>query len=186
LRFRQREKSVAEENRTQLRITGPKTQRTFAIPTGTTIIGRLESSDLQLDHPQLLRRHARLDRTEEECQIIKFSGGNLLINGREIAAEIPTRLSLGDLIQIGPFRLIYEEVKAEEPAPVEAEILSEDDVLSQPDGAEEGEAKSAAEAPPAPPSSLLPPSVLSAPPPPPDRTPGARRTPSCRGRRAAR
>jgi phage tail-like protein len=145
----------------QLRITGPDFSQIFTIPRGRTVIGRWESTDLQLDHPQVLRRHAQLEADEQGCRLIRFSGGSVLVNGREIAAEIPTKLSLGDLIQIGPFRLIFEEPEAET-AVVEEPILSEEDL--------EVVVETAAAGPPPPPSARVPRSVMAAPPPPPDHS----------------
>jgi phage tail-like protein len=146
----------------QLRITGPNFSQIFTIPRGRAVIGRWESTDLQLNHPQVLRRHAQLEADEQGCRLIRFSGGSVLVNGREIAAEIPTRLSLGDLIQIGPFRLIFEEPE-EETAVVEEPILSEEDL-------EEVAPETAAAGPPPPPSARVPRSVMAAPPPPPDHS----------------
>lgn len=149
---------------TQLRVTGPgRDERIFMIPTGTAVIGRLESTALQLDHPQVLRHHARLVTDERGSQIIELRGATVRVNGRDIPSEIPHPLSPGDIIEIGPFRLVYETM-AEETAPAEEEeILSEDDLVPAEAPAEEEEAAA-----PPPPSSLLPPAVMAGPPPPPD------------------
>jgi ABC-type multidrug transport system ATPase subunit/pSer/pThr/pTyr-binding forkhead associated (FHA) protein len=77
------------------------------------LIGRQKGSDVQLDHPSIARRHARViqDRRGRH-RIIDVSGaGNVYVNGRQVKNHL---LKPGDEIRIGPYRLVYANTELKE------------------------------------------------------------------------
>lgn len=100
-----------------LQITAPDGgTREFSIPLGITTIGRQVGNDLVLEHPQALRRHARLTRTDQEGEISDDGSSNgTCINGEKPTAEVPKILAEGDEIKIGDFRLVFHRTPVAQP-----------------------------------------------------------------------
>jgi phage tail-like protein len=101
----------------RLKIKGPETAWEYKIPEGAAVIGRQVGNDLHLEHPQISRKHARLDTTSQKCTITDLNSSNgTYINNEKATPEVSTRLSAGDIIKIGPFTLVFEQILIEVPA----------------------------------------------------------------------
>lgn len=73
---------------------------------GRQIIGREEKSDIPLRSPVVSRKHASIQPGTPEWSITDLGSKNgTFLNGRRITRV--ERLQVGDVIQIGPFRLDY-------------------------------------------------------------------------------
>ncbi len=74
----------------------------------TLMIGRSEDNDIVLSHPAVSRRHARIVRHDPDgVYIIEDldSSNGTFINGELIVQ--PTQLKRGDIIRVGPIKLVY-------------------------------------------------------------------------------
>lgn len=114
----------------QFKITGPQMSLTFVAPVGTTNIGRHPDNDLVFVHPLVSRRHAKLETTDELCQIVDLgSTHGSQVNQEQLASQKPYTLKSGDVIDIGAFHMEYEQIQQPEivtgPEP-EAEQPDED------------------------------------------------------------
>ena len=70
-------------------------------------IGRASSCQLTLDHPMVSREHAEIVRQDAGHSIRDLGGMNgTFINGKRVVGR--EMLHTGDVIQIGPFRLVYD------------------------------------------------------------------------------
>ncbi len=68
-------------------------------------IGRDPDCDLTLDSPLVSRRHARLERSGQTHTLIDLNSVNgTFVNGQRIDR---VQLQIGDIVQIGPYRLTY-------------------------------------------------------------------------------
>jgi ABC transport system ATP-binding/permease protein len=75
--------------------------------TGTQFIGRGKEADISLPAPVVSRRHASLQPGTPEWSLTDLGSKNgTFLNGRRITR--PEQLKPGDVIQVGPFRLVYE------------------------------------------------------------------------------
>lgn len=100
----------------QFKITGPQMSLTFVAPVGTTNIGRHTDNDLVFVHPLVSRRHAKLETTEESCQITDLgSTHGSLVNQEQLAPQSPYTLKSGDAIDIGAFHMEYEQIRQPDP-----------------------------------------------------------------------
>ncbi len=80
-------------------------------------IGRSPEADIMISDSRVSRLHARLEKTEKGWVILDLESKNgTRVNGELVKEKL---LSSGDVIQIGPVRLVYE------PAP-EPETQGED------------------------------------------------------------
>ncbi len=71
------------------------------------LIGRNPQADIPLQAPTVSWQHARLDRTPQGYCITDLNSTNgTFVNGRRITG--PTPIRPGDVVQIGPFRLVLE------------------------------------------------------------------------------
>jgi len=71
------------------------------------VIGRDPQAQITLDAPVVSRRHACIEQAREGHLLTDLNSTNgTFVNGRHLTA--PHRLEEGDVVQIGPFRLIYE------------------------------------------------------------------------------
>ncbi|MEW5987361.1 MAG: phage tail protein I [Chloroflexota bacterium] len=148
----------------QLRITGPETFEVFNVPVGASTIGRQEGNAIWLkDRTNLVsRQHARLDCTATDCTITDLGSSNgTLVNGTRLTPQVPVPLTHNAVIEIGPFRLLYEAIPVEPPPmavvverPVEVEKEKEEEVIPP----------TTAEPPSVPPIFTLPPSAFRPPP----------------------
>ncbi|MCI0396958.1 MAG: phage tail protein I [Chloroflexi bacterium] len=93
-------------------VTGPEIAEELALSQGGITIGRQEGNDLRLNHPLVSRQHARLEWTAEGCLIIDLGSANgTTINGERLAANAPIPLDHGTVVEIGPYRLLYEQIE---------------------------------------------------------------------------
>ena len=73
-------------------------------------IGRLPDSDVWLNHPQVSRLHAGINRIDDDNFLINLSASSpTTLNGRVVPFNEIEALTDGDEIQIGPFFLRIEE-----------------------------------------------------------------------------
>src|SRR5215472_17290681 len=73
-------------------------------------IGRLPESEVWLNHPQVSRLHAGINRIDEDFYLINLSGSSpRTLNGRVVPFNEVEAIVHGDEIQIGPFFLRIEE-----------------------------------------------------------------------------
>jgi phage tail-like protein len=90
-------------------------------------IGRQAGNNLVLESQLISRKHAQIETTAGGSQITDLGSANgTLVNGERLAPNVPQPLAHGAVIEIGPFRLAYEQIRvapakvAEKPV-VEAE-----------------------------------------------------------------
>jgi FHA domain-containing protein len=73
-------------------------------------IGRLPDSDVWLNHPQVSRLHAGINRIDDDFYFINLSASSpTTLNGRVVPFNEVAAIVHGDEIQIGPFFLRIEE-----------------------------------------------------------------------------
>jgi len=73
-------------------------------------IGRLPDSDVWLNHPQVSRLHAGINRLDGDFFLINLSASSATtLNGRAVPFNEIEALTQGDEIQIGPFFLYIDE-----------------------------------------------------------------------------
>jgi pSer/pThr/pTyr-binding forkhead associated (FHA) protein len=101
---------VADEVKLGPRLTlrrGPEEPTTFPLVLRETLLGRIDSNHLMLDHPSVSRVHARivLEGLTVEIEDCGSSAGTL-VNGHVIDRA---RLRDGDQIKVGQITLTYSE-----------------------------------------------------------------------------
>ncbi len=100
----------------EFKITGPQMVLTFVPPLGSTTIGRAEDNDLVFVHPLVSRRHARLETTAVSCHLTDLNSTHgTMLNRLRIEPQKPLLLKPGDVIEIGAFRLAYEQIVLVQP-----------------------------------------------------------------------
>jgi len=79
-----------------------------ALGTKTSLlVGRNPQADIPLEAPVVSWQHARLDHTPQGHVLTDLNSTNgTFVNGQRLAQPYP--LKRGDVVQIGPFRLVYE------------------------------------------------------------------------------
>ena len=90
-----------------IRMGGGRAGEQFAVRTDVTTIGRAPQSDVFLDDITVSRSHARLERTPNGPQLTDLGSLNGTYVNRERIETV--RLSDGDELQIGKYRLTYIE-----------------------------------------------------------------------------
>lgn len=89
---------------------------TFAPPMGSTTIGRAEDNDLVFVHPLASRRHARLETTAVSCHLTDLNSTHgTMVNRLRIEPQKPLLLQPGDVVEIGAFRMAYEQIALVQP-----------------------------------------------------------------------
>jgi phage tail-like protein len=119
----------------KLTISGPEVDRVFELPEGPTLIGRQPGVDLLLPGNLVSRQHAKIECEAERSQITDLESSNgTRLNGETLQPKVPMALENGALIEIGPYRLVFEvleleistaEATGEEQAPVEQKSKEE-------------------------------------------------------------
>jgi pSer/pThr/pTyr-binding forkhead associated (FHA) protein len=90
-----------------IRVGGGRAGEQFSVRTDVTTIGRAPQSDVFLDDITVSRSHARLERTPNGPQLTDLGSLNGTYVNRERIETV--RLSDGDELQIGKYRLTYIE-----------------------------------------------------------------------------
>ncbi len=137
----------------EFKITGPQMVLTFVPPLGSTTIGRAEDNDLVFVHPLVSRRHARLETTAVSCHLTDLNSTHgTMLNRLRIEPQKPLLLKPGDVIEIGAFRMAYEQIALvqplAEPAPAPAQEEAEKGEVEQPQPIADSRAAAAAITPP--------------------------------------
>ena len=102
--------------RFRLIIQGPDGEQKVDLPIGTTSVGRDAGNDVVLIDPRISRWHAQVACTEGECWIKDFESANgTLLNEQTMVPQMSVRLHAGDVVRIGFYSLIVEEVAVERP-----------------------------------------------------------------------
>ncbi len=115
----------------EFKITGPQMALTFVAPEGETTIGRTKDNDLEFVHPLVSRRHARLIATPELCQVVDLNSTHgTMVNRLRIEPQRPVDLEPGDVVEIGAFRMVYEQIALVSPVMM-AEPEPEPEPLSE-------------------------------------------------------
>jgi pSer/pThr/pTyr-binding forkhead associated (FHA) protein len=101
----------------RLQITFPNGRtREFSIPLAITTISRQAGSDLVLNPPQALRRHAPLTRTDGEVEIgDQGSSNGTHIDGEKSTTEVPKILAEWNEIKMGDFRTVLHRIPVAQP-----------------------------------------------------------------------
>ena len=82
---------------------------TLTLGQPSTLIGRDPGSQVHLDHPTVSRRHARVDRMAPGHTIHDLNSSNgTFVNGQLVRGT--RTLQDGDVVQIGPYKLVYDQV----------------------------------------------------------------------------
>ncbi len=78
--------------------------QTLRLTTDTTTVGRAGDNDMVLDHPQVSRHHALVERLGMRTRLRDLRSSNgIFVNGERIETE--AWVNQGDEIRIGPYRL---------------------------------------------------------------------------------
>ena len=76
-------------------------QKSFALPSSITVIGRRHDCDLCIPLDEVSRRHCQLDRNNEILEVRDIDSRNgTYLNGRQVNGETPVKA--GDYLQVGP------------------------------------------------------------------------------------
>ena len=76
-------------------------QKSFALPSNITVIGRRHDCDLCIPLDEVSRRHCQLDRNNEILEVRDIDSRNgTYLNGRQVNGETPVKA--GDYLQVGP------------------------------------------------------------------------------------
>jgi ABC transport system ATP-binding/permease protein len=71
------------------------------------VFGRSSASEIPLASPSVSRRHAMLQPSQPECMLMDLGSKNgTFLNGKRLLQ--PEQMKRGDVIQIGPFRMVYD------------------------------------------------------------------------------
>ena len=85
-------------------------ERVFDLPVGITQVGRTSSSQVQLAHERVSRRHAEFRCTETGCELVDVRSANgTYVGDAKLTPEVPQSLQSGNVIKIDPYQLVYEQ-----------------------------------------------------------------------------
>ena len=93
----------------------PSATGTIYLDTGSALdqyasftVGRDASNQLHLNHPSVSRVHTNIERTTQGHLIRDLGSSNgTFVNGQRLRGAV--RLQKGDVIQIGPFKIVYNQ-----------------------------------------------------------------------------
>ncbi|MBK9051325.1 MAG: phage tail protein I [Chloroflexi bacterium] len=146
---------------TRLTIEGPDGIQHFVIPPGVSTMGRQAGNEIHLNDPLVSRQHARLECSDKGCTITDLGSANgSSLNGEPLTAHAAYPLADGAIIQVGPFKLTYEQtqiVVVEAAASPKAETPVRAPVKETPVKADKGKTPPASPPPDEPPLSSMPP-----------------------------
>jgi ABC-type multidrug transport system ATPase subunit len=85
--------------------------RAFQLTAATSFIGRNPETAIPLDHPAVSWYHAKVSRRSENHYTIQdlSSHNGTFVNGAQLRQRREQLLNRGDVIQIGPFNLVYQD-----------------------------------------------------------------------------
>ncbi len=87
-------------------VRGPERGTIFPLVLDETLIGRVDSSHIELDDPAVSRLHARVERRTDGFYLVDLgSATGTVLNGRPVAQ--PVLLRDGDEIAIGPVAFVF-------------------------------------------------------------------------------
>jgi len=83
----------------------PRVIDTVALEGASVTIGRSSECEIVLSHDAVSRRHARLERRDDDWYLVDCGSVNgVRVNGRRVQEA---RLEPGDVVEIRPFMLYY-------------------------------------------------------------------------------
>jgi transcriptional regulator with GAF, ATPase, and Fis domain len=114
-------------------IVGPGSLRTHVLPSaGEVVIGRDADCEIQIDHPRISRKHARL-RLGSSCAVEDLGSRNgTVIAGSSLPAGTFRTLSAGESFGLGPFTLVLVSEQGAAASPAPSSLLVEDPAPSSP------------------------------------------------------
>jgi phage tail-like protein len=147
---------MTKKNKYMLHISGPTGEEVVALADGVSLLGRT-NADIILDLPVVSRRHAEFNCDDDGCTITDLASSNgTSVNGVNLTANKPLQLKDGDVIEIGPFTLRYEQI--EKAPPIEKthleEVIVDEVVIAEAHPAEREEMDEIIPPPPPPPPAL--------------------------------
>ncbi len=83
---------------------------------GRITLGRDPTNHIHLDHPTVSRFHAEVQRTTQGDILTDRSANGTFVNGRRVRGQ--HRLSAGNMLQIGPYKLIYDQTALTQATPL--------------------------------------------------------------------
>ncbi len=85
--------------------------RPFTLSESIAYIGRSQEAAFTLDHPAVSWYHAKVIRRNTEQYTIQdlSSHNGTFLNGTQLRQRKETPLTRGDIVQIGPFNLVYQD-----------------------------------------------------------------------------
>jgi hypothetical protein len=95
----------------QLRLTSPAMLRGLALPIrpGRSVLGRADDSGLRVDHPDVSRTHAAIEKHADQAIVEDLGSTNgTTVNG--IAVDGPCQLHHGDVLRFGSVAAVFEDV----------------------------------------------------------------------------
>ena len=97
---------------TRLTIEGPEGIQHYVIPPGVSTMGRQAGNEIHLNDPLVSRQHARLECSDKGCTITDLGSANgSSLNGEPLTPQAAYPLTDGAIIQVGPFKLTYEQTQ---------------------------------------------------------------------------
>ena len=111
-------------------------QKSFALPSNITVIGRRHDCDLCIPLMDVSKRHCQLDRNNETLEVRDIGSRNgTYLNGQQVNGETPVKA--GDYLQVGPlvfqFQIDGEPEKATPPLDDQPKAASEEALLTAAD-----------------------------------------------------
>ena len=112
---------MADQTIRRLNISGPETSEIFELPIGKITIGRQAGVEVRLNNPMISRKHAEVECTDAGCTLTDLGSANgTAVSGAKLAANSPHALSPGEVIEMGPFKAVFEQVVLAVPKSKEA------------------------------------------------------------------
>ena len=85
---------------------------------GVATLGRDPGNDVKLDHPSVSRFHAEVRRTPKGDILTDHSSNGVFVNGVRVRGQ--HLLKNGDVLQLGPFKLTYDQHSLTQAAPADS------------------------------------------------------------------
>jgi S-DNA-T family DNA segregation ATPase FtsK/SpoIIIE len=86
-------------------VSGPGSGRQFAVPLGSSSIGRVAGNDVVIDDPLVSKRHARVEITADSIEVIDMNSANgILVDGGQVSR---VRLTSGQSVILGDTEVAF-------------------------------------------------------------------------------